>query len=193
MRPAAGFVLGLALSQSFRRPIPNSMPKRPDTAFLFACALAAHASLAAAADPLANIRRCAAESNDAQRLTCYDREFRVLDSSATTQPKAAATSASVSALTAEQRFGMNGEVERNEPTTQPPKLAQLTGRISVVGYKPHGEAIIRLENGQVWEEADGEAPVNLKVGAEVTIGAGVMGAYWLQYGKHASVRVKRTR
>jgi hypothetical protein len=165
------------------------MPKSRDTAFLAACALAAHASLAAAADPLANIRRCAAESDAAQRLACYDEQFRVLDAQAPTQPKSAAEESAL----AEQRFGMNGQVERREPTTQAPKIEKLTSRISAVGYKPHGEAIIKLENGQVWEEADGEEPVNLKIGDEVTIDTGVMGAYWLQYGKHASVRVKRAR
>jgi hypothetical protein len=191
---AADFVLGLRLLKLLRWPVPNSMPKSRDTAFLAACALAAHASLAAAADPLANIRRCAAESDAAQRLACYDKQFRLLDAQAPTQPKsAAAEPAPVPAATAEQRFGMNGQVERSEPTTQPPKIAKLTSRISAVGYKPHGEAIVKLENGQVWEEADGEEPVNLKIGAEVTIDTGVMGAYWLRYGKHASVRVKRTR
>lgn len=170
------------------------MPKCRDTAFLVACTLAAHVSLAAAADPLANIRRCAAESDDAQRLACYDKQFRVLDAHGPTQPKSAAGEpAPVSAAIAEQRFGMNGQVERREPTTQPPKIDKLTSRISAVGYKPHGELIIRLENGQVWEEADGEEPVNLKIGDEITIDTGVMGAYWLQYGKHASVRVKRSR
>lgn len=179
------------------------MPKYRDTTFLFACALAAHASIAAAADPLANIRRCAAESDAAQRLACYDKQFRVLDAHVPIQPNsapgepaplsAAPASAPVTAPTAEQRFGMNGQVERREPNTQPPKIAKLTGRITAIGYKPRGEAIIKLENGQVWEEADGEEPVNLRIGDEVTIDTGVMGAYWLQYGKHAGVRVKRTR
>ena len=88
---------------------------------------------------------------------------------------------------------MNGQVESREPAAQAPKIDQLTSRVAALGYKPRGELIIKLENGQVWEEADGEDPVSLKVGAEVIIGTGVMGAYWLQYGKHASVRVKRTR
>ena len=184
------------------------MPKNPGTAFLctFVLALATRASLAATPDPLATIRQCAAESDDTRRLACYDRQFRVLDARAATpvQPRATAAAQPATVLgatppvppaaTAEQRFGMNGQVERSNPTTQQaPKIEQLTGRIAAIGYKPRGESIIKLENGQVWEEADGEEPVNLKVGDEVTIDTGLMGAYWLRFGKHGSVRVKRTR
>lgn len=186
IRMGGGFRVRVA-SGSFRRSISNSMPKRRDPAFVIACALAAHASVATSADPLAAIRRCATESDDVQRLACYDRQFRVLDAHAPAASTPAATP------TAEQRFGMNGQVESREPAAQAPKIDQLTSRVAALGYKPRGELIIKLENGQVWEEADGEDPVSLKVGAEVIIGTGVMGAYWLQYGKHASVRVKRTR
>ena len=173
------------------------MPKSPNATFLLAAvlALATRASLAAAPDPLANIRQCAADSDDRSRLACYDKQFRVLDArvAASAQPKIAATEPGSAPATAEQRFGMNGQVERSNPTTQPPKIDHLAGRIAAVGYKPRGEAIIKLENGQVWEEAEGEDPVNLKVGDPVTIDTGVMGAYWLRFGKHGSVRVKRTR
>lgn len=187
------------------------MPKRRDTAFLcaFVLALTTRASLAATPDPLATIRQCAAESDDTRRLACYDKQFRVLDAYTATpvQPRATAAAQSTAAQpatvpgatppvppagSAEQRFGMNGQVERSNPTTQAPKIDHLAGRIAAVSYKPRGEAIIKLDNGQVWEEADGEDPVNLKVGDSVTVDTGVMGAYWLRFGKHGSVRVKRT-
>jgi hypothetical protein len=148
--------------------------------------------VAAAHDPLANIRACAAQVDDARRLACYDRQFRALDVTPPSQPQTAPNSASAAPVTAEQRFGMNGQVERNDPAAQAPKLGRLAGRVVVVGHKPHGEVIFKLENGQVWEEADGETPVELKVGATVTIDAGVMGAYWLS-APGGSVRVKRTR
>jgi len=177
----------------------DTMLKVREAVFLFALALAARASLANnAQDPLANIRQCAAESDDARRLACYDRQFRVLDvhpaaQPTTAQPQFAPEQAPADSATAEQRFGMNGQVERSNPTrSQPPKLAKLTARITAVWHKPRGEAVVRLENGQVWEEADGENPVTLKAGDEVTIDTGVMGAYWLLFGKHGSVRVKRT-
>ena len=167
------------------------MLNRREAAFLFAFAFAARVSLATVPDPLANIRQCAAESDDTSRLACYDRQFRVLDTHSPPAPLQAVTPES--AATPEQRFGMNGEVERSNPTTQAPRLDKLSAHVTDIGYKPHGEAILKLDNGQVWEEADGEEPVRLKVGDEVTLNTGVMGAYWLQSGKHASVRVKRTR
>jgi hypothetical protein len=152
------------------------------SAFLLALVLAGCVPLATAQDVLANIRQCAAEPDDARRLACYDRQFRVLS----TNP------APSDAATAEQRFGMNGQVERNDPTAQSSKLDKLTDRVTAVQHKPRGEAVFKLESGQVWEEADGETPIELKVGETVTIDAGVMGAYWL-LSKSGSVRVKRTR
>jgi hypothetical protein len=152
------------------------------SAFLLALVLAGCVPLATAQDVLANIRQCAAEPDDARRLACYDRQFRVLS----TNP------APSDAATAEQRFGMNGQVERNDPTAQSSKLDKLTDRVTAVQHKPRGEAVFKLESGQVWEEADGETPIELKVGETVTIDAGVMGAYWL-LSKNGSVRVKRTR
>ena len=149
---------------------------------VFALLLVGQAALATAHDPLINIRACAAEADDARRLACYDRQFRAL----------AAVPAPADAAAAEQRFGMNGQVERNDPTAQTLKPDRLTGRIVAVQHKPRGEAVFKLENNQVWEEADGETPIELKVGDTVTIDAGVMGAYWLSVAS-GSVRVKRTR
>jgi hypothetical protein len=157
-----------------------------EAAFLFALGLATSVPLATAQDALTNIRQCAAESDDIRRLACYDKQFRVLDARSPSPPNAPVA-------TPEGRFGMNGQVERSNPSTEVPKLDSLTAHITAVGYKPRGEAIIKLDNGQVWEETDGEDPITPKIGEEVTINAGVMGAYWLQSGKHGSVRVKRTR
>lgn len=152
-----------------------------ESALLLALVLAGCVPLATAQDLLANIRQCAVEPDDARRLACYDRQFRVLSANSQSQPQPA-----------EQRFGMNGQVERNDPTVQSPKLDKLTDRVTAVQHKPRGEAVFKLESGQVWEEADGETPIELKVGETVTIDAGVMGAYWL-LSKNGSVRVKRTR
>jgi hypothetical protein len=169
------------------------MLKRPEVVFLLASALAASVPLATAQDSLANIRRCAAEPDDARRLACYDRQFRVLDANPPPAPKVAPVPPPEDPAAAERSFGMNGQVERNNPAGQPPRLQKLTGRIAATWYKAHGETVIRLENGQVWEEADGEPTITLKVGSEVTIDTGVMGAYWLLYGRSGGVRVKRTR
>ena len=162
------------------------------SAFLLALVLAGCVPPATAQDVLANIRQCAAEPDDARRLACYDRQFRVLSTNSRPQPQTTPNPAPSDAATAEQRFGMNGQVERNDPTAQSPKLDKLTDRVTAVQHKPRGEAVFKLESGQVWEEADGETPIELKVGETITIDAGVMGAYWL-LSKSGSVRVKRTR
>jgi hypothetical protein len=143
------------------------------------------------ADLLAKLRACAAEPDDLHRLACYDKQLRP-GATAPSQPKTATDPAPVDAATAEQRFGMNGQVARNNPAGQPPNLEKLTGRVAAIWYRPRGEAVFKLENGQMWEEAEGETPMRLKVGDTVTINTGAMGAYWV-FGASGSVRVKRTR
>ena len=167
------------------------MLKTRATACLLAFVLAGHGALATAQDMIANMRECATQQDDARRLACYDKQFR-LGANPPSQPKTATEPAPVDAATADQRFGMNGQVERNNPGAQPPKLDKLTSRVAAVSHRPRGEAVFKLENGQVWEEAEGETPIELKVGDTVTINAGVMGAYWL-FGSSGSVRVKRAR
>jgi hypothetical protein len=158
---------------------------------LFAFVLAAgHVPPATAQDALANAHACAAEPDDARRLACYDKQFR-RGANQPSQPKAVTPTAPVDAASAEQRFGMNGQVERNTPGTQAPTLDKLTEHVAAIWHKPRGEAVFKLENGQTWEEADGEIPIYLKVGDAVTINAGVMGAYWV-VASTGSVRVKRT-
>jgi translation initiation factor IF-1 len=138
---------------------------------------------------------CANESDDAQRLRCFDAVVANLrkapaapaataaapspaaapSRAAATPAPAAASPPPASAPTAEQRFGARGEIspDRHE------EIDELTGTVTEVATKPHGELIVTLDNGQVWAEKQSGSKVKLKSGDTVKIERGAMGSYTL--------------
>jgi hypothetical protein len=158
------------------------------------------------------MRACAAEQDDARRLVCYDKQFRQgaltpartdpatapdaasVGSSAAPSAGSAAISAAPPSLTPEQRFGLNAQLERKEhgTATQLSQLDKLSSRIAAVSYKLRGEAVVTLDNGQVWEQAEVDSPVTLKAGDPVSIRRGTLGSFWLSAPK-SGLRVKRVR
>jgi hypothetical protein len=107
-----------------------------------------------------------------------------------------ATSAGTASPADQQaEFGMNGELKRKEQgpnvAAEPAKLEQLTARITSLAYKPHGESILTLDDGQTWEEAENTTHVPYHVGDEVTIKRGVLGAFYLSSSGVRGMRVKR--
>lgn len=89
---------------------------------------------------------------------------------------------------------MNGELKRKEQgpgAAEPIKLDKLTARIASLSYKAHGESILTLDDGQIWEEADSSPHVPYHVGDEVTIKRGVLGAFYLSSSGVRGMRVKR--
>jgi hypothetical protein len=107
-----------------------------------------------------------------------------------------ATSAGTASPADQQaEFGMNGELKRKEQgpnvAAVPAKLEQLTARITSLAYKPHGESILTLDDGQTWEEAENTTHVPYHVGDEVTIKRGVLGAFYLSSSGVRGMRVKR--
>jgi hypothetical protein len=159
------------------------------------------ASQTDAEDVLAEMRACAAEPDDAQRLDCYDTHMRrTPDQGRTTdasrQPphaKAENGAAAATAAAAEQQFGMNEQLARKSRHTEArPRIDKLRARVAAVSRKPRGEPIVTLENGQVWETVDGEGAIELKAGDVVTIWPGLFGAFRLSAGSSV-VRVSRIR
>jgi len=121
------------------------------------------------------LRRCAKESDPAQRLACFDAIVSTL-------PQVEA-----------DRFGMTADIERKrEPAAVPQAKAQvLTGKISAVRQAPHGERIFTLDNRQVWIEAEARPNIQFAAGEEVHIEHGAMSSLWLVADKHREVRVTR--
>jgi hypothetical protein len=121
------------------------------------------------------LRRCARESDPAQRLACFDAIVRTL-------PQLEA-----------DRFGMTADIERKrEPGgVQQAKAQVLTGRISALRLAPHGERIFTLDNRQVWIEAEARPSIQFAAGEAVHIEHGAMSSLWLVADQHREVRVTR--
>jgi hypothetical protein len=132
---------------------------------------------------------CANESDAAQRLRCFDGVVATLrkapaapaPTAAAAAPAAAVPAAAAapqpaaSAPTAEQRFGARGDISPDKHE----QIDELSGTVTALDTKPHGELIVTLDNGQVWAEKTSGSKVKLKTGDTVKIERGVMGSYTL--------------
>jgi hypothetical protein len=125
----------------------------------------------------AAVRRCAKESDQAQRLACFDAIVSTL-------PRLEA-----------DRFGMTAEIERKRDpgALEQAKSQVLSGKISDLQQAPHGEWIFTLDNQQVWLQAEPKASIEFAIGEAVHIEHGAMGSLWLVAEKNRKVRVKRLR
>jgi hypothetical protein len=161
------------------------------------CLILAHGllspGLAGAASPTAPFMACAAEKDDARRLACFDAAV----SQAKSQPAPPAEASAVAAapaLTKEEKFGLRGEL-KEEKAKKAPELIELesvTGKVTKLAAKPHGELIVTLDNGQVWYEIQANTGLRVKVGDQVTIKAGALGSYLLVANGRSS-KVTRVR
>ena len=151
------------------------------------------------ADVLASMRGCVEEKNDTRRLACFDEQMRGLSPgrAASVTSAAPAASSAPSAATSEQQFGMNTAIERQQqgaaPSKSPPPLKKLNAHIKAISYKPQGEAVITLDNGEIWEESEVSSHLPLHPGDEVTIKRGVLGSFLLHTDKVPDQRVTRRR
>lgn len=132
-------------------------------------------ALAGAENLESALRRCAKESDQAQRLACFDAIARTL-------PQVEA-----------DRFGMTADIKhkRDPVAAQQAKDEVLAGKISGLRQAPRGEWIFTLDNRQVWVEAEARPDIQFAVGEDVHIEHGAMSALWLVADKHRRVRVKR--
>src|SRR5262245_2320824 len=126
--------------------------------------IAAWASVAAAQAP-SEIGRCTAIESDTERLSCYDKLFAHPDSKTReAQPKAspstAAPGAAAGATTAEAAaaqakagvddFGLDGRKPGEQQPAQAKGPDQIEASVTQVSTQPRGEAVLTLDNGQVW-------------------------------------------
>jgi hypothetical protein len=169
---------------------------------------------AGAAEKLpAGMRACMAESDATRRLACFDRESARLtqesapvarnpDPPAAAVPAAATVAKSAptpaaAAPSAEDKFGYRGSIARAEldkKEAEEKQFEQLTAKVSEVARQPHGELILTLDNGQVWQQKPGDHAMKIKVGDEVTIRRASLGSFLLtSEAVKGSMRVARTK
>jgi hypothetical protein len=181
---------------------------------VFAC------GCAAAAETLApSLRACMSESDASKRLACFDRESaRLANGSASavrqaetsqpsapasaTAPASAAPAAAVTAASAaekspQEKFGYRGNLARAEQTEAERIAAeQLSATITELSTIGHGELVLTLDNGQVWQQKASDRAIRIKVGDRVTIKRSSLNSFLLTSeakGVKGSMRVTRVK
>ena len=72
------------------------------------------------------------------------------------------------------------------------ELDSIQSTITDIRYKPRGERIVTLANGQVWEQRDSYTKPKLHLGERVTIKRGSLGSFSLRRDAGGrSIRVRR--
>jgi len=130
---------------------------------------------------------CRAINDEVERLACYDQladvyrevEWKEEPSSVL----AVAPSAPPAVVATESDFGRSKEV------TNPPD--SIVGDIDEIDRTAYGKLILRLENGQVWQQLDSRR-MTLREGDEVRISRAMSGSFLLQKASGGtSIRVRR--
>lgn len=127
-------------------------------------------------NPLAEgLRRCAGETDQAKRLSCFD-------SLAAALPKVEA-----------DQFGLTADIaKKRDPVVERPAVEEtLTGTIKAMHTAPRGELVFVLDNQQVWIQAEVNSRIQFAVGETVHIEHGAMGSLWLAADKARKTKVKR--
>jgi hypothetical protein len=169
-------------------------------------ALAPVPGLAAEESPDA-MQDCRAETDNARRLSCYD---RVIDArSEHAAPKAAAPAAVVrpaapvaatpvaaTPVTPQEKFGYSDVRDREEREAEakdPERLEELIAVVSEVTKRPNGTHVITLDNGQVWVERNLDPFFRVKAGETVRIRPAALGSFLLSTPSNHSTRVSRQK
>lgn len=123
-------------------------------------------------DAMRNIVGCRAISNAAERLHCYDNAAEQVKESLTPRP---------------EDFG--------KPPTRGLEVPQIIAKIRDVSTTRRGRAILKLDNGQTWQQLEGDdadiAVFKIDDQSSVTISRGRFGSYNLTvqgYGRPIRVR-----
>ncbi len=106
-------------------------------------------------------------------------------------PPAPASAGSTAPAQAAPSGGQSASLSSGGPN-QPVEINKLTSRVAAVARKPQGQAIITLDNGQVWEQTDADAQPLPKSGDPITIQHGMLGGFYL-LSSASAFRVQRVK
>lgn len=141
-----------------------------------------------------NLRSCAAESDNARRLACYDKEMAHLTPAAPTEHSLPSPASGASDAVPAKRFGLSdGQVRKLESGDAPAEVKALTARVTKVFQLPNGRQRVALDNEQEWEQTEQDGGFNPQPGATATITRGRLGGFWMATDPYRRVRVKRIR
>jgi hypothetical protein len=169
-------------------------------------------STAMAADPVADISRCAAVADRDARLACYDdlgsryalkkgspAAAGALPAAPPVAKAAAAPAAQSEPLPpvakaegpAESRaqFGLKANQLPKDPEA-PKKLTAIEGVVSGFGHAPNGHQVVRVDDSQSWELLEDADPL-LTPGDKVSIRRALLGSFIMTTPTGREHRVKR--
>jgi hypothetical protein len=116
---------------------------------------------------------------------------------------AATTAAAVPAAvekSAEEKFGYRGSIARADIDKKEEEerggVEQLNATVTEVSTLAHGELLLTLDNGQVWQQKAGDRAMRIKVGDPVSIKRGSLRSFLLTSeakGAKGSMRVTRVK
>jgi len=134
------------------------------------------------------LKACRAETDDARRLACYDREVDRLGG-------APAATAEAPVLRPEEQFGRRGTMAREEKDRERDEARQgeLTAKVTEIWTRSDGLMVMTLDNGQIWSQNRPDSLFRLKTGDQVKIQPASLGSYLLSGPSKRSTRVTRTK
>ena len=169
--------------------------------------LAVSAAFAQSVPP--SVAACASEKDSLTRLVCFDREVAkytqssvrvaptpVTPAAPTPPAPVVAAAPPVSASQSADDFGVTGNFARKRDAAKEavaPAPKELRAKVTKVSAKPYGEAILELDNGQVWEELEKKSSFIIKAGEGVVIKPAKFGSFLLSTDAGSTTRVHRTR
>lgn len=149
---------------------------------------AAMSSLVQAGDGLGG-HECRTITDATARLACYDAAFG--------KPEGAAsgTAASVASARGPEEFGLtHAAIKARDPEKAKEILPEsITGAVTEIGWRPTGEIVVTLDNGQIWVQLETDSKVRIKVGDTVRIKKGSLGSYLLVTPSRVATRARRLK
>jgi hypothetical protein len=67
------------------------------------------------------------------------------------------------------------------------------GHVASVNHKANGLVTVRLDNDEIWEQADDGPDLKLAVGDSVKIERGALGSYWMSGHSSLAIKVRRAQ
>lgn len=168
----AGLVLALAATSALAAPAPAKPPSR--------------------AAVLQSLLDCRGKSDNAERLACYDGAASAMDQ-AEAKGDIVVVDREQARAVRKQAFGFTlpslSLFERGE---KPEQIDRVSGVIAASRADANGKWVLRLEDGAVWRQIDGESPHrDPKAGMTVEIKSASMGSYLLSVDGQRAFRAHR--
>ena len=112
----------------------------------------------------AAVQACRTESDEAERLKCYDREVDRLQAALRPAPSSTQSNASP---------------PQRRPRTARGPPSGFSAKITALSFREGGAFVAALDNGQVWTQFVGEGKARIRVGDTVRIRPLLFGSFLL--------------